>query len=393
MGYVQFPIASNPATLQQSAIDYIKSRSPLWEPHDDNLDTWIIQIMASHASDLRELASTIPDTIFRYFGDTILGIPPFTAVAATLDSTWTSIDDKGYLIPAGTLVGIRDGSGILRGFRVVNDTTILPGLTSTNVGEVGLIATEPGTASTDIGGPGTEAELIQSLTFVGTIMLEGFAAGGVDDETTVDYMNRLVDYMRGLSTRPILPEDYARLARGVPGVYRAVAIDGYDPANDTYFNERMVTVAGIDQEGQDLSSESKSNLDDLLQAQREVNFLVHVIDASRTTINVTFVAKALPGYSTVDVEAQAIADVTQYLDPANWGFDKAAGADTTRSWVETLYVRYNNVVSVIENVLGIEYVVSMTMNRQGSAPGIIDIPLDSPAALTVPGTIDGTVIN
>lgn len=392
MAYISYPIESNPFTILAAAYKYIQDRSPAWQPHDGNLDTWILQAMATEASDLRIMASDVPDAIFRYFGATILGIPPQDATVAVTYSTWEAIDQLGHLIPGGTLVGIRDSGGILRGFRTLNDVTIIPGLTTTDEGEVVLIAEEAGLASNGLGGLGVEVEGIDPLDFVETITLTEPTSGGQDAETVDEYTQRLVEYMRGLSTRPILPEDYARLARNQPGIFRAVALDGYNPADDTYFNDKMITLAGIDEFGLDLPEETKDDLDDFLQSQREINFVVNIIDPSRTTINVTFTAKANERYSTTAVESEAIANVISYLNPATWGRDpNVAGAGGSDTWVETQFVRYNNVLQAIENTQGLDYVTSLTIGRSDGPQGTVDLALDLPAALAVAGVVDGTV--
>jgi hypothetical protein len=390
MGYVSYPIASNPFTLLVQAYQYIQERSPAWQPHDGNLDTWILQATATQASDLRELATDVPDTIFRFFGSTILGIPPQDALPAIVQSTWTAIDADGHLIPAGTLVAIRDNSGTPRGFATLNDITILPGLENTNEGEVTLVATEPGLASEGIGGVDVEADLVDPFDFVESVVLTGLTTGAADAESVTDYTDRLSEFMRGLSTRPILPDDYARAAMGFPGVYRAVAIDGYDPANDSYFNTRMITVVGVDRFGLNLPTMVKEDLDTYMQSQREVNFVVHVIDPSRTTINAEFTAVALPNANAQLVESSAVAAVTTYLAPANWGIDPTVG--DVRTWVESPWVRYNKILQVIENTPGIDYVDTLFINRAEDAPGVADVFLDLPAALTEPGLIEGTVV-
>jgi len=392
MAYISYPIESNPQLLLAAAYAYIQDRSPAWAPHDANLDTWILQAVASQASDLRELATDVPDAIFRYFGATILGIPPQDATTAIVTSTWTAIDVLGHLIPGGTLVGIRDNAGVLRGFRTLNDISIIPGLSMTDEGEVTLIADEAGLASDGIGGEDIEAEIIDPLEFVNTVILNGLTAGGADAEGLDDYTTRLSEYMRGLSTRPITAEDWSRFIINYPGVYRGLALDGYNPADDTYFNDKYVTLVGLDQFGLDLPTLVKQDLDDYAQSQREVNFIVEVIDASRTVIDVQFEAKCISRFSTTLVESDAIANVTAYLSPATWGIDPSiitSGAAT--SWIETQFVRYNNVLQVIENTQGIDYVSSLTINRSGDPIGTVDLPLDLPAALAVAGVVDGTV--
>jgi hypothetical protein len=393
MGYISYPIDSNPFALLQQAYNYIKSRAPQWQEHDGNLDTWILQAVSTQASDLRILATDVPDRIFRYYGDTVLGLHPVDALPAIVTSQWKAIDLKGHLIPAGTGVIIRDGGGEPQGFHTINDYTILPGLSETGVEEVVLLADIPGVAASGIGGADELAELVSPLDWIDQVILADSTSGGVDPETVQQYNDRLADFMRNLSTRPILAEDYARMAKNFPGVYRAVAIDGYDPTNDSFFNEKMITVVGVDQFGIDLPDQIRQDLDDYLEAQREVNFVVWVIDPSRTTINVDFSAVAFRNFNSQEVEAAAEAAVTEYLSPMNWGKDPlitTGGAGKT--WVETTWLRYNKLIQVIENVDGVAYVSDMRINRVEDPPNKLDIALDQPAALTEPGTITGSVI-
>ncbi len=391
-GYVSYPIESNPSVLLTQAYNYIKSRAPVWQEHDGNLDVWILQALATMASDLRVLATDVPDRIFRYYGDTILGVHPQAATSAQVRTTWTAIDLNGHLIPAGTHVGIRDGAGRIQDFQTVNDITIIPGLSETGEGEVVLIAVEPGSAASNLGVTGDTAELIDSRDFVDTVTLFETTAGGVDAETVDEYTDRLVEFMQNLSTRPVLPDDFARAARGFPGVFRAVAIDGYNPDNDSFGNERMITVVGVDQFGLDLPDQVKDDLDDYLQAQREINFIVNVMDPARTIINVDFTGKSLPGFNAAEVEATAEAAITSYLSPMNWGLDPTiASGSAAKTWVETVVARYNKVMQVLENVEGMAYIDFLTINRSTDAPGMTDVTLDQPAALTGPGTISGSV--
>ena len=123
-----------------------------------------------------------------------------------------------------------------------------------------------------------------------------------------------------MTPRPILPQDFAVLARDIAGVERATAIDGYNPADQTTNNERMVTVAVVDADGEALNATIKQQVDDYLESLREVNFIVHVVDPNYTTIDVTFNVKAIPGYTASELEAATEAAIANYLSPANWVF-------------------------------------------------------------------------
>lgn len=227
--YIRFPIETNPNQLALDVYNYIKARSPQWVENDGNLDTWIIQAMSTLAAELRDLASNVPDDIFRFFGATLMAIPPIDAAMSTVFSTWTMTDNAGYTIPAGTQVAIRDLAGNLIAFETLLDVVIPAGSIATGAGAVQLRSIDPGAFTAGLGGLGVAAQLLDTLAYVSTIILTDITAGGVDAEDDDTYLNRLARNLRLLSMRPILPGDFAILARNIAGVYRAVAIDGYNP--------------------------------------------------------------------------------------------------------------------------------------------------------------------
>jgi uncharacterized phage protein gp47/JayE len=385
--YIRFPIETNPQQLALDVYNYIRARSPQWNPNDGNLDVWIAQAFAAVAADNRDLASDVPDDIFRYFGSSLLALPPLDEAQSTVASTWTMIDNAGHTIPAGTVVSINDIGGNPIPFETLVDTIVAAGATTTGVGAVLLRSINGGAGTAGLGGAGVVAQLQDVLEFVQTVTLTGVSTGGQDAEDDDAYMNRLVRRMRLLSTRPILPPDFALLARDVPGVYRVVAIDLYDPVANTYGHERTVTLAALDANGSDVDAGTNAAIAALVVANREQNFVVHTMGAKRTTIDVTFTAKAAPGYTTADVEARAEANVAAYLNPAVWG---ALGNDP-QDWTDIQYVRYSEIAQVISDTEGLDYWQTLTIRKPPAAMGTVDVALDAPASLAVAGAIAGTV--
>lgn len=83
--------------------------------------------------------------------------------------------------------------------------------------------------------------------------------------------------------------------------------------------ERTVTVAAVDIDGNALSAPIEANLSAYLEAQREVNFLCPVIAPTFSEIDVTYTAVALAGQDPVAVQGAATAALETYLSQANWG--------------------------------------------------------------------------
>lgn len=226
MGYVRVPVETNPTTLANEIFAYIQANQPGWVPADGNLDVWIIKALAFKAAESRTLASNVPDDIFGSLGG-LFAIPPIDSVAATGDTTWTLSDTAGHTIPAGTFVGKRNANGDLITFVTLNDVVVAPGASVTAAGEVKIAATDTGTGGNGFSGA---IELVDVFDWVTSIALVGSTGGGVDPETNDVYLNRLSRKLTSLSTVPILPPDFAEAAlEADPGVFRAVAIDLYNP--------------------------------------------------------------------------------------------------------------------------------------------------------------------
>lgn len=382
--FITVPIETDPDELSQIAFDYIETNFPGWQPNPGNLDTIFIEAVARIIAEGRDVASDVPLAIFRYYGASIAGIPPVDAAPATVTSTWTVIDTAGYTIPEGTLVGIPATGDELIPFAVQSDVIIGPSFSSTGVGEVVLVQVlDIDQGGSEANGLSSTPELIDILAFVSTITLVGSTSGGLDAESDTDYLNRLASELQLLTPRPILPRDFEVLAREVDGVGRALAIDGYNPGDMTYGNERMIALALVDDVGADVSAGVSTAVEDSLEAQREVNFVVNAIDPTRTAIAVVFTAVSYRDFDPAVVELAAEAAVADYLDPANWGKPKFGDQQL---WIDTTKVRMSEIFTVINNTEGLDYVTSMTINA-----GTIDITMSGVAPMPTPGAISGTV--
>lgn len=375
--YVNAPIPVDPDELEQEAYEIIVSAFPDWEPSEGNLDVWLIKAFAHIGAQVGETTTDVTETIFRHFGAELANLPPLEASAATGLTTWTLIDTDGHTIPAGTVVGFDDGESLVA-FQTVEDTEIAAAAdTATGVE---IVAVETGIAANDLTGTG---QLIDPLDYVDSVVLDFATSGGEDEETDEDYRDRLVAELRLLSPRPILPADFAVLAKRISGVERATAINGYDPVDESSDNERMITVVAVDEDGEAVSAPIKAQIDAYLTALREVNFIVNTADPTYTTVDVTFTAVAWAGWDAEEVETAAETAVANFLSPATWG----QGPDgNTNEWNNEPVVRYLEVAAVLNGVQGLNYVSALTIDG-----GTADIEMTGVAPLPRAGTIDGTV--
>lgn len=372
------PDALDPTSIEEEVFEYIQTRWPEWEPADGNLEVWIIKAIAFRLSELNETAVDVADEIFATYGR-MRNIPRFDPAPAVGESTWTMVDDQGYTIPAGIEVVVpRSGNDLIM-FEVAEEVTIPPGSTT---GTVNLVAQEPGTDGNDLTG---DPQLIDALAYVDSITLTAPTAAGVDEEELGTYLTRLVERLSVSTETPIVPRDFEIVARTfLPFVARAVARDGWNPDDSTDNNERMISLAVMDSAGEPLSAPQKTEVKDLLESMREINFAVHVIDADYTAINVDLEFTPMPGFDPGAVRASIDDALTTYLSPAEWGRSQVTGA--APEFVLQRTVRYLELAALIDRVPGVDYIDDLKLAKAGGALGTANVTLDGAVPLTRPGT-------
>lgn len=380
MSYIDLPLEPTDwDTMVAEALDYLVANVPGYVPREGHVEVWLIEAILRHVAESKQLTVLVAAEIFSYFGQSLLELPTIEAAPATATSTWTAIDSEGYTVPAGTLVAKRTAGDTLIAFTVDADVVIAPGSATTGAGAVALTAVTDGTEANGLSG---DLELIDSLAFVDTVTLAADTSGGVEAETAADYRDRLVEELRLSSPRPILPADFSVLAKRVAGVARAVTLDGYNPNDATTNNERMVTVALVDEDGANVSAGVKTAVDDYLEGLREVTFVVWVMDPIRTVVNISFTVKAKADADANAVEADTEAAVAAYIDPANWG----GGDEDPPTWRNETTVRYLEVASVINAVDGVDYITALTINGVAAnlaLGGVISLPTVGAIVATV----------
>lgn len=372
-------------SLKDRAFDRMADRFPGWVPSDAQLDVQIIESVIEPVAELFEVATDVAASLMVHIGTTLHGLPPREAFNATADTTWTTIDTGSYVVPEGTQIGIAQGLDLVA-FATMEEVTLTGGS-----GTIPVQAVEPGAATNGLDGTVT---LIDPLAFVDAVTLDAPTAGGVDAETTSEYLVRLVELLRLMSPRPILPAHFEVLARQA-GAYRAVAVEGLDPIEETEDNPLTMTVAVMDAEGEPLTEGSsgaygtKAYVLAEIQKQLMANSVVHIIDPDYTEIDVTTTITSLDAYIHGSVVAAVEDAIRDYLAPINWGRREGTGMVPT-TWVNTTTVRYLELAEVINRVPGVDYIDTLTFNADGDSPGTTDITIDGYVPLTRPGSISVT---
>ena len=377
--YIGVPVETDPDVISAAALDALAARVENFDPKEAHLEVQLLEVVSRINAETRYLGQLVPDSIWKSFGTTLVRVLPVLNEHATTTSNWTMIDPAGYTLENGTTVAFRVAGDTLVPFQVVGDHVVSPGLTVAT--DIPLRAVEPGVAQNGHG-PGP-LELVDALAYVQSVAARRVTSGGVDAETDAEYFGRLRDEMTLLTPRFVLAADAAVLARRIAGVYRALGVDNYNPLTFTTNNEKMITVAVVDANGLALSVGKQEEVRAYLNSMREINFVVHVVPPSYTTVSIGFAAKALAGYEPTVVAERVRTALAAYINPATW----AGGNRTPPEWRSSdNVVRYLEVAQVINVTEGVDYVVSLQLNGASA-----DVPLAGVAALPLLGTNAGSV--
>jgi hypothetical protein len=389
--FIDLPVAFDGATLKAAIYAAMEERFPGWQPNPNSPEVALIDELVDRLCvPLGQLAADVAAEIFYRYGEQIVKVLPIVATPATVKSTWKMVDAAGYEIKAGTQVNVPTSGNTGEGFRVVATVKVPAASSETEEGEVLLEAIEPGEGANDLEG---EAKPEDTLNYVDSIQLVGKSTGGEEAEDVTTYLDRLAETMETLAPRPIIPRDVEILARNIPGVFRALALDLFDPGADdpedpgTWLTERTVSVAVSDAAGEPCSAPVKEAVNADLSAKREANFKFFVIDPTYTVIAVKAKIVAKEGFDPATEAANTAAALANFLDPIIFGVDSATDA---RSWNSQRLVRYQDLVTVVNNLQGVDHYTELKIGVEGKALGEADVALKGAAPLTKPGKIEVT---
>lgn len=379
MAYVEFPFADETTDdVLTVALERIADRLPGWTPNEASVEYAVLSEMVRLALDTRLLATDVSDAIFRAYGEKLVGLAAQPGVTASATVTFTFTDTDVHTVLAGTQVLWPSGGDPVL-FSTVADVSNVAGNATTP--GVQVMAVEAGTQANGLAAQ--TLSLVDSLSFVSSVQGTTATGGGADPESDPDYLDRLSQSLQLLRRIPVLARDFSILARDTPGVFRALALDGYNPDNGTSNNERTITVAPVAEDGSPVAANVRDDLQNRLDSEREVNFVVRTIDPTYTALTVTFTAVAVAGADVAVVLADAVDAVKTYLSPAVWG----GGDERPPTWRLETVVRYLDIVAVIGRTPGVKNVTDVTLNG-----GTANVTLTGPAPLPAANPdVTGTV--
>lgn len=364
---ITVPIVIDPAELVEIGFEYMRANIADWDSSRGDPDSQTIAACAQIIAEGATPASDVPLAIFRYIGRWVDGLLAIDATPAQTTATVTALDADGYTIFDGTRFEIKTSGDTGQVFYSVGDVTIAPLSVSTATGEVVLVAETPGAAGSGLPAD-SEVVPVDALAWVDTVTLEAVTTGGEDAETDEQYLARWIILRQLSSDTPLMAADAAALIQAlIPGVGRTIALDNYNPGDDTYDNEKMIAVGVADVTGEPVAGAVKTAAQALVEAKRGLNFVINVIDATYNPIAVAVTFTTYPGFDVDGVEAAVIAALQAYLSPATWSTPPAADATV---WLAKTHVRYLELVAAVDRVEGVDEIQTLILGPVLNAAGL-----------------------
>lgn len=337
-----------------------KLNLPGWIPREGDTEVLIIESLALEIAEAIVAVNRLPGAVVQALL-LMAGVDPDYGSPPSATAKIVFGDILGHTVPAGTRVHLRLGDGSSVTFLVEP-----PGVTvfaGEDTGYVSLIG-DSFTARANGTTAGALLEMADPIPFVDQVTLQTPVVDGRDPETDNQWRDRGVQRLSRLSDALVIPRQFQAAALERAEVAAALAIDNYDPAvGPAGGNAGHVTVAVLGDGGAYLSIEAKDTIRADLDARAVGMLVVHVVDATLVTVPVATTVVPLLGMDWTIVQASVQAAVTAYLDPLKWTFGSK--------------IYLNEMISLLDQVQGVDRVVSVTINGAASdytIPGVAALP-------------------
>lgn len=391
--YIELPLLADATALGDLGKTQMATDIPGWDARPGNAETVLLESNGQIAAELIDQVGQVPPVVFSYYGDWLLGIGLREAVPAS--GLVTVVFNAGAVVtvPEGTLFAAPNPDGESYVFQT--DAEVRSDAADKTTTATAIEAGASANGCVGVCEPIDAVAEVTSLTISGT-------TGGVDAETGDEYLDRLTDALTILAPRPILPQDFATMARQVPDVGRAVAIDLYQPSTaeggvgdprDAAPHSpiaRCCTVAITKDDGTMPEQALMQLVWNVIDGAREVNFLAYVIPPTYTTIDVQATVVTYPGYLPAEVQQACQEMMSQWLNPSTWGSEEI-GEET--GWARVTSARIYEAVDYLNRATGVNYVETVQLRVSGGAWSSVDIPLPGTAPLPNVGDVSGIVAN
>lgn len=393
MSFSRPELVTDAPTLAEAAKGKLEEDLPGWSADSDPVTSAILDAGSTPAAEQAEFLEL--ELIEAYKGvGALFGVtanPPQPATALATFTLTNAAPVGGYTIGNGAIVGVFDGNSTLQGFRLVADLAVAEGQASA----VGTVeANTPGEDGNNLSGL---AVLVDTPPQVASVTL-ATSGGGEEEEEEADFLERLTEDLQLVSLSAVRAQDAAAVARKVPGVGRATAVDLLKPAvadggegSEETGVERDTTVTITGLNGVAPSSPLKAAVLAALNERRLTNQRFYVTGPHYEQVDVTSIVYAWPGADPAQVKLEAEEALRRVVSPAT---AQTGQSGNLKVWINDPVLRLAEFYGGLGLNPGIRYAGALTFGKHGGSLSTADYTLKSSSkvpALPEPGTISVTV--
>ena len=363
--YVDLSIFSDdPTVVLNEILTAGRTLLPEWTPAVGQIETVLAEAIAFRSAELAAGINRLPDSTTEVLLQ-LFGLVRDDGVAAT--ATVSIEFNAAGTVPAGTEILYVDSVND-QAYNFALDADISRTGAGTSTG-VAVTAITVGTQY-NIGVNSFNAVAISPSTALEAIVFTSDSSGGTNAETDTEYFDRAVTLLASYTTATTTSSQikfyvganktYANRVE----VYNQRRYRDRDTMNDEFaLHDGAVLVAVASTVSTPASATvelpvSSANLSDLytsLVDRVPSGLTIDVMTAELADIDLTVDVKANTGVNTATLRVALEDAVKAYLDPNNWAFN-------------TQRVRYNDVVSLLEGVTGVDYIQDLKLNASTLLP-------------------------
>lgn len=341
----------DPQALYLDALERVRQTLPEWEPREGQIELVLLQALAFEVAEtvgsINRLPNSMIEGLLRLFG-----IERQSGSYPTATVLITAIDgDITRTVPFGTRMFYSADSTSLLVFELDDDVDLdtldLDGK-ATGTGNITAVSASEAYAGL---AEGTALTLLTPTAFIASIELASSIATGSVTETDTDYFNRGMLRLNRLTEALTRPEHFTNyVLENFPAVKSAHTYDQLDENQDVTLGHVAIFVLGP--EGAEIDAGTQTVIQEDVTDMAQANLEVHVLTPTIVPVIVIATVAISAGYSSAAVQAACEAAVESFLDPNIMPFlDR---------------VRLFEIIAVLSNVAGVEYVSAATLDTTGA---------------------------
>jgi len=353
----------------EASLISLRENIPEWSPREGNMEVLLMEAIAQPVSELifavNRLPAAMSEVIMAWYGiERDPGTEPTVNIRFTVNVT------DGLTIPVGTAVSLDLESVGLDPIVFYTDEELVIEA-GQNQGVVA--ATANGVFIADANGipANTAMSVLDSIIYVDSAYTDSVVTDGSQPEEDIDWYTRGFQRLQRLTETLVLPHHFEAIANEQTYIERSHVVDNFDADNPGTPGEQLGFVSlYVYGNNEMVSAEDKLDLMSKITPATHAGLTIRLDDPTITPVDVTaevaLEASADVGTTTLAIE-QAVQD---FLSPMTWNWGGV--------------VRRNDLISLITNVPGVDFVNNLSVPSANiTLPGIANLVTAGEVIITV----------